>query len=152
MKLVSKTDCNGRVCGVLTARDGGQDMSDSIEEKEPGGHGSLDKHDHAGCDHCQDSNDVHRADAIQDNVARSGQRLGRESHLAASWCFRFDVLGCEDAGDLVEAVGLDWDVQQSTDVSLMHLEQCRMCHPLTFLSDRGARTCVLLSERCDYER
>lgn len=51
-------------------------MSDSVEEEELGGHGGLDEHDHTGCDHCQEPDDVHHTDAIQDDVARPGQRLG----------------------------------------------------------------------------
>jgi len=97
-------------------------MSDSVKEEELGGHGGLDKHDYAGCDHCQEPDDVHHADAIKNDVARSGQRLGRESHLAACWCFCFDLVGQEDAGDLVKALGSDWNVEQSTDVSLLYRE------------------------------
>ena len=47
-------------------------MSNGVEEEEFGRHGSLDEHDHAGRDHCQKADDVHHANAVQDDVARPG--------------------------------------------------------------------------------
>ena len=67
---------------TLTACNSGEDMSDSVEEEELGRHRSLDKHDDAGRDNCQEANNVHHPDAVEDDVAWSSQRLGRESHLA----------------------------------------------------------------------
>lgn len=65
-----------------TAGDGGEDMSDSIEEEELGGHRSLDKHDHAGGDDCQETDDIQDTDTVEDDIAWAGQRLGGECHLA----------------------------------------------------------------------
>lgn len=71
------------VLAILTACDGSEDMSDGVEEEELGRNGGLDKHDDAGCDDCQESDDVHHADAVEDDVAWPSQRLRRESHLTA---------------------------------------------------------------------
>lgn len=77
-------------------------MSDSVEEEELGRNGGLDKHDDAGCDDCQESDDVHHADAIEDDVAWPSQRLGRESHLAAVRYALFGACSLEDVADLAE--------------------------------------------------
>lgn len=61
---------------ILTACDGSEDMGDSVEEEELGRNGGLDKHDDAGCDDCQKSDDVHHTDAIEDDVTWPSQRLG----------------------------------------------------------------------------
>jgi len=80
--VVSKVHMRS-VFAILTACDRSEDVSYGIEEEELGRNGSLDEHDDAGCDDCQEADDVHHADAIENDVARSGQRPGRESHLAA---------------------------------------------------------------------
>jgi hypothetical protein len=51
-------------------------MSDCVEEEELGRNGGLDKHDDAGCNDCQESDDVHHTDAVEDDVAWPSQRLG----------------------------------------------------------------------------
>ena len=57
---------------ALTARDGGEDVSDSIEEEELRRHRSLNKHDNACSNDCKEANDVHDTDAVEDDVAWSG--------------------------------------------------------------------------------
>jgi hypothetical protein len=60
---------------ILTACDGGEYMGDSVEEEELGRHRGLDEHDDAGRDDCQEGDDVHHTDAIEDDVAWPSQRL-----------------------------------------------------------------------------
>jgi len=72
----------GFVLSILTACNCSENMSDSVEEEELGRNGGLDKHDDAGRDDCQESDDVHRSNAVEDDIAWSSQRLGRKSHFA----------------------------------------------------------------------
>lgn len=58
-----------------TARNGSEHMSDGVKEEELGRNGGLDKHDNAGRDDCQESDDVHHTDAVEDDVAGPGQRF-----------------------------------------------------------------------------
>jgi hypothetical protein len=44
-------------------------MSDGVEEEELGRNGGFDKHDDASCDDCQESDDIHHADAVEDDIA-----------------------------------------------------------------------------------
>jgi hypothetical protein len=75
-------------------------MGNSVEEKELGCNGGLDEHDDAGGDDCQEADDVHHADAVEDDVAWPSQRLGRESHLVVTWYTLFFACGLEDVADL----------------------------------------------------
>ena len=50
-------------------------MSDGVKEEELGRNGGLDKHDNAGRDDCQESDDVHHTDAVEDDVAGPSQRF-----------------------------------------------------------------------------
>jgi hypothetical protein len=61
---------------IPTACDSGEYVGDSVEEEELGRHRGLDEHDDAGCDDCQEGDDVHHTDAVEDNVAWPSQRLG----------------------------------------------------------------------------
>ena len=70
------------IVATLTACDSSEYVSYGVEEEELGCNRGLDKHDDAGCDDCQESDDVHHADAVEDDVAWPSQRLGRESHFA----------------------------------------------------------------------
>jgi hypothetical protein len=63
---------------ALTACNCSENVSDGVKEEELRRNGGL-----AGCDDCQESDDVHHTDAVEDDVAWPSQRLGRESHLAA---------------------------------------------------------------------
>jgi hypothetical protein len=58
-------------------------MSDGVEEEELGRNGGLDEHDDAGRNDCQESDNIHHSDAVENDVAWPSQRLGRENHLAA---------------------------------------------------------------------
>lgn len=59
----------------LTACNEGDDMADSVEEEQMGIGVNLDQHHHAGCDDCEEANNVHDTDAVQDDVARASERL-----------------------------------------------------------------------------
>lgn len=69
------------VISLRTARDGSQDMTDGIEEEELAGDRSLDKHDDAGGDDREQADDIHYADAIEDDVTWASQGFGRETHV-----------------------------------------------------------------------
>jgi len=55
------------------AGDCGEDVGDGVEEEELGGSGGLDQHDDAGGNYGQQTDDVHDPDAVEDDVAWTGQ-------------------------------------------------------------------------------
>lgn len=59
----------------LTACHQCDDMADSIEEEEMRVGINLDKHDHTRGDDCEEGDNIGHADAVQDDVAWTGQRL-----------------------------------------------------------------------------
>jgi hypothetical protein len=61
---------------ILTACDSGEYVSDSVEEEELGRHRGLDEHNDAGRDDCQEGDDIHHTDAVENNVAWPSQRFG----------------------------------------------------------------------------
>jgi hypothetical protein len=61
---------------IPTACDSGEYVGYSVEEEELGRHRGLDEHDDAGRDDCQEGDDVHHTDAIEDDVAWPSQRFG----------------------------------------------------------------------------
>jgi hypothetical protein len=112
MRLLARKKPVGH-SSILTACDSGEYVSDSVEEEELGRHRGLDEHDDAGRDDCQEGDDVHHTDAVEDDVAWPSQRLGGESHLAVVWyaLFCWFVRGLEDATDLAVAVCIEGQVE-----------------------------------------
>jgi hypothetical protein len=88
------------VFATLTARNCSENMSDGVEEEELGRNGGFHEHNDAGGNNCQEADDVHHSDAIEDDIAWSGQRLRRESHLAAFGYTFFVACSLEDVADL----------------------------------------------------
>ena len=68
----------------LTAGDSCENVADSIKEEKLRCHGCLDEHRHTSGNHCEESDDVHHTDSIEDNVSRACQRLPRERHLGCA--------------------------------------------------------------------
>lgn len=63
--------------GKLTASDCREDVGDGIEKEEFRRDRSLYQHNHAGSNDGQEADHVHDANAIEDDVAGTGERLGR---------------------------------------------------------------------------
>ena len=59
--------------GEEHASDCGEDVADSIEEEELGCDRCLDEHDDAACNDCQEPDDVHDANDVEDDVAWTSQ-------------------------------------------------------------------------------
>lgn len=88
----------------LTARHERDDVADGIEEEEMRVGVDLDQHHDARGDDGQQADDVHDADAVEDDVARAGEGLGRESH---------SVGGLELGSETVEALAFVGNVDES---------------------------------------
>ena len=70
-----------------TADDDFDDMSGSIEEEELAHDEGLDQHDRARRNDCQQTDDVHDSNDVEDNIASAGKRPPKAGH---------DLMRCRD--------------------------------------------------------
>lgn len=95
----------------LTAGGGCDDVGDGIEEEEFRVGRDLDEHDDAGSDYCQQSDDVHNADTVEDDVAWAVEVLGRERHICGLGGGRRVSGSFELGGEGLNTAALKWKIE-----------------------------------------
>lgn len=100
---------------LLTANEKRDNMAQRIKEEQMRVRINLNEHHHTGRDHSQEANDIHDTDSVEDDVAWSGQRLGRQSHLVR--LFRGLLLAAlQFGGDGFEALALERELDESARI------------------------------------
>ena len=66
--------------GGLTADDNFDDMSGGIEEEELADDEGLDQHDRTRRNDCQQTDDIHDSNDIEDDIAGTGERPPKATH------------------------------------------------------------------------
>jgi len=86
-------------------------VANGVKEEEARGDRGLDEHDDAGGDDGEQADDVHGANAVEDDVARAGEGLGGEGHFV-SRAHEGGARALQTLGERREVVGFDGNVEK----------------------------------------